>query len=149
MLRAACQDVARGGGGAPADGGGDVRVVAWLLGVLLFVVGVGSGLLLVWLAWAEGAPGAISGSINLICTTTSDVSTTCTGPTTSGSHVEQVTTAILYASVAVAGVVGGAVLMAAGMLAGRRRAPAQGPLAPGGYGPPAPGGYPGPHQPPR
>jgi hypothetical protein len=123
-----------------------VRVVAWLLGVLLFVVGVGSGLLLLWVAWAEGAPGAISGSISLTCVTTNDVSTTCTGPTTSGSHVEQVTTAILYAAVAVAGVVGGAVLMAAGMLAGRLRPVAP---APGGYGPPAPGGYPGPHQPPR
>lgn len=125
-----------------------MRVVAWLLGVLLFVVGVGSGLLLLWEAWFASAPGSISGSISLSCVSTSETSTTCTGPTTSGSHVREVTTAILYATVAVAGVVGGAVLMAAGMLAGRRRPLAPAPAA-GGYGPPAPGGYPGPHQPPR
>jgi hypothetical protein len=113
------------------------------------VVGVGSGLLLLWEAWFAGSPGSVSGSINVTCVTTNDVATTCTGPTTSGSHVEQVTTAILYAAVAVGGVVGGAVLMAAGMLAGRLRPVAPGPPAPGGYGPPAPGGYPGPHQPPR
>ncbi|GAB4062999.1 hypothetical protein GCM10028777_04730 [Angustibacter speluncae] len=126
-----------------------MRVVAWLLGALLFVVGVGSGLLLLWEAWYAGAPGAISGSITLNCVTTSDTATSCTGPTTSGSHVQEVTTAILYATVAVAGVVGGAVLMAAGMLAGRRRPVAPVPPVPGVYGPPAPGGYPGPHQPPR
>lgn len=124
-----------------------MRVVAWLLGALLFVVGVGSALLLLWEAWYAGAPGAISGNVTLTCVA-SDVSTTCTGPTTSGSHVQEVTTAILYATVAVAGVVGGTVLMAAGMLAGRRRPVAPAPAV-GGYGPPAPGGYPGPHQPPR
>lgn len=126
-----------------------MRVVAWLLGALLFVVGVGSGLLLLWEAWYAGTPGAISGSISLSCVSTSETSTTCTGPTTSGSHVGEVTTAILYATVAVAGVVGGAVLMAAGMLAGRSRPTVPVPPAPGGYGPPAPAGYPGPHQPPR
>jgi hypothetical protein len=107
-----------------------VRVFAWGFGVLLFVLGCVGGLLLAWEALLAPSPGGVSGSISLSCTTI-DLATTCNGPTTQGTQLRELTQVVLYAALAVAGVVGGAVLMAAGVLARRARPAAQAPGASG------------------
>ena len=107
-----------------------MRVVAIVAGVVLFVLGLMSfGLTVVSVYDVEN-----SGSdLFVICTDTNGA-LSCNGSSGSDTKFDALARVLLFASASVAGVVGGATLLGAGIVASGRKTPP----APGPVGPPAP-----------
>lgn len=107
-----------------------MRIVGIVAGALLLAIGLVSFVLTVVMVYEVENSG---GDLFVTCTDTSGA-LSCNGSSGSDAKFDALAWVLLFGSASVAGVVGGATLLGAGIVASGRKTPP----APGPVGPPAP-----------